>query len=575
MLEDYPLYDVDRFETFQVLLNQSAGKYPNKLALEDLNPTPIRRLTFAELRRAVMKFGKALRRLGLQERDHIAIISENRVQWGVAYFACTAFNYVAVPIDAKLKENEIVSILHASDAKAAIFSENYRDMFQGFRSAIKELNVLVDMDLQSGRDGMASMTELIERETADDALDRFPPVTPSDLAVLVFTSGSMGSAKGVMLSQANICANLVAMLQMVAILPEDRFLSVLPIHHTYECTCGFLCPLTAGASVHYARSLKTIVEDLATAHPTVLLGVPLLYEKMYRRIVQAIREKKLVALLMKPLGTLVDVLETAGVKHLRPKIFREIHERFGGSMRILIVGGAAPDPGVAKGLRGFGFTFIQGYGLTETSPILALNRLRKCKDEAAGIPLPNVRIRIDQPDAEGSGEIYAKAPSVMLGYYKNEAATNAAIDADGWFRTGDCGFVDGDGFLHINGRKKNVIIARNGKNVFPEEIEELVNKSPYVLESIVHAAKDAGGDEEIAVLVVPNAEAFIGFAQKNGVEVTPRIIREVIEKEIRQMNKALPVYKQIRKIAIKDDEFEKTTSLKIKRYLVRQDAGDR
>ena len=392
-VEDYPLVDVRLFASFQEMLVQCAQAWPDKLALEDLNPTPLRALTFAELRRTVLRFGMAFRRLGLKERDHIAIISENRVQWGVAYLACTTFNYVAVPIDSKLKENEIVTILHAADARAAVFSEGYRDLFAGFRSTIRELAVLVDMDLAAGRDGIESMLELIGREVLDEAADAFPPIDPEDLSVLVFTSGSMGSAKGVMLSQRNICSNLIAMRQMIEIVPQDRFLSVLPIHHTYECTCGFLCPLSSGASVHYARSLKTVVDDLATARPTVLLGVPLLYEKMYRRIVQGIREKKIASLLMKPLTALVDVFERVGVKDVRAKLFREIHARFGGAIRIMIVGGAAPDPAVAKGMRAFGFAFVQGYGLTETSPILALNRLRSFKDDAAGLPLVNVQLR--------------------------------------------------------------------------------------------------------------------------------------------------------------------------------------
>ncbi|MCX8011305.1 MAG: AMP-binding protein, partial [Ignavibacteria bacterium] len=504
------------------------------------------------------------------ERDHIALISENRVQWGLAYLAAVTFNFVIVPIDKNLKENEILTILHASDSKVAIFSESFREMFLEFRSTLKDLKYLIDMDLEAEREKIFSMTEMIQKEKFDPNKDRFPKIEPNDVSVIVFTSGSMGRAKGVMLSQKNIASNIVDMRTMIELFSEDRFLSVLPIHHTYECTCGLLCPLSAGSSVHYARSLKTVVEDIQKVKATILLGVPLLYEKMYRRITKAIEENKIKKVIIKPLKTLTSLFETIGAKELRKKIFHEIHDRFGGHIRIFIVGGAAPDPQVAKGLRSFGFNFIQGYGLTETSPILALNRLRKFKDEAAGLPLPRVQIKIENPDEEGRGEVVAKGPNIMLGYYKNEEATNQVLK-DGWFYTGDFGFIDNDGFLHICGRKKNVIIAKNGKNVFPEEIEDQIKRIPYVLESVVYGYKNNSGDEEIGVMIVPNAEEFIEYSQKEKIEVSPQLIEKIINDEIKKLNKELPIYKQIRTVKIQEREFEKTTTQKIKRYLINQE----
>jgi long-chain acyl-CoA synthetase len=570
LTEEYPLYEVPHLDSLQDVVRGSASRHGDKLALEDLNETPLRRLTYRELRDNVVRFGLALKRLGLDERDHIAVIGENRNQWAVTYLAAVTFNFVIVPIDRSLRENEIVTILHASDAKAVVFSEALRGTILTLSQGVKGLRFFIDMDLAEKDGKIQSMMQLIRGESVDPPSDGFPKVDPEEVAVIVFTSGSMGRAKGVMLSQRNICSNLTAMLSMVELLPTDRFLSVLPTHHTYECTCGLLCPLTAGASVHYARSLKTVAEDLQRVHATILLGVPLLYEKMYKRITAAIAEKRITSLLVKPLSGMASLTERIGVSGLRRRVFHAVHEKFGGAIRILIVGGAAPNPEVARGLRSLGFAFLQGYGLTETSPILTLNRMRKFRDDAAGIPLPNVEIRIDEPDEEGRGEIVVRAPSVMMGYYKNEEATRQVLN-DGWFATGDYGWLDGDGFLHVSGRKKNVIVAANGKNVFPEELEDQINAIPFVLESAVYGAQTENGSEEICALVVPNAEAVFAHAEKSGTAVTKEWIEDVINHEIRALNRRLPLYKQIRRVRVREGEFEKTTTQKIKRYLLHQE----
>ncbi len=370
-----------------------------------------------------------------------------------------------------------------------------------------------------------------------------------------------------MLSQKNLSANLVAMTSMIEIGPTDKFLSVLPIHHTYECTCGFLCPLFSGGSAHYARSLKTVVDDLQKVNATIMLGVPLLFDKMFKRIYKTIEEDKVKSKIVPSLIKATTIVEKVGWKNVKKKVFKALHEKFGGQIRIFIAGGAAPDPKVAKGLREFGFTFIQGYGLTETSPILALNRLDNFKDDAAGIPLPGVEIVINKPSSEGVGEVFAKGDNVMLGYYKNEKLTSEAFDS-GWFKTGDLGFMDNDGFLHISGRQKNVIIAKNGKNVFPEEIEDILNRSPFVLESLVFGQKDEKHDEIIAVQIVTDAEAFIEYSEMKNVKITDELINNIIGDVIKEANKELPLYKQIKKYYVRDKEFEKTTTQKIKRYLV-------
>jgi long-chain acyl-CoA synthetase len=476
------------------------------------------------------------------------------------------FNYVIVPIDRNLPINEVLNIIHEADVVAIIFSDTFDSLFRERKASLKNVRHYIGMDVSAAKDGFYSMRELIESSPGCRVED-LPKINPDEEAEIIFTSGSLGRAKGVMLSQKNLASNLVAMVEMFFIYPEDKFLSVLPMHHTYECTCGFLCPLYAGASAHYARSLKTVVEDLQSVKATMLLGVPLLFDKMFKRIYRTIHEKKITSLVIGPLIKVGDFAERVGWRSFKKIVFKEIHRRFGGSIRCFVAGGAAQDPVVAKGLRDFGFNFVQGYGLTEASPLLALNRLDMFKDDAAGLPLASVELLIHEPDGEGVGEVWAKGANIMVGYYKNESATRDAFE-DGWFKTGDLGRIDEEGFLHICGRKKNVIISKNGKNVYPEEVEDVLNRSPFVLESYVYGEEDAKQNEIIAAQVVVDAEAFIELSELKGVKITPELIHEVIVNEIKKTNSELPAFKQIKTFKIRDQEFEKTTTQKIKRYLV-------
>ncbi len=566
------LYPVPRINDLQELLIKSAETYGNKLALEDLNNTPISKVSFNELRDYVKKLGFAFKNLGLKERSHIALISENRVQWALSYLAITSFNFVVVPIDRNLNNNEILNIIHESDAEAIIFSDQYSQLMADKQSSLKKLKYFISMDSALKQNDFLWMNDLINTAPKAEEI-KFPEIDPEAMAAILFTSGSLGRAKGVMLSQFNLASDLMDMLSMLMIYPEDRFLSVLPIHHTYECTCGMLCPILAGASVHYARSLKTVTDDLQKVKATILLGVPLLYDKMFKRIYKSINEKKVTAKLINPLISVSGALQKFGWKESKKKIFKELHSKFGGEVRIFIAGGAAPDPLVAKGLREFGFNFLQGYGLTETSPIVALNRLNHFKDDAAGLPMPSVKIKINNPDQLGNGEIWVKGPNVMLGYYKNPELTNEVFE-DGWFKTGDIGFFDEDGFLHISGRKKNVIISKSGKNVFPEEIEDHLNRSPFIMESLVYGEEDSKLDEIIAAQIVVDAEAFIEYSESNNEKINDELIRKIISEEIEKVNKQLSSYKQIKKFYIRDHEFEKTTTQKIKRYLVETKRDD-
>jgi long-chain acyl-CoA synthetase len=564
MAKSKEFLDTPQIKSIQELLLNSEAKYSSKLALEDLSETPINNVTYNELLENVMRFGSALKKLGIEERAHIAIIGENRVQWAISYFTCMVFNFVAVPIDRNLTNNEIFNIIHESDSIAIIFSSNYSEIFDESHSFLKRLEHFISMDEVKHDSQILNMKKMI-RECEKIEKRDLPKIDPDELAEIIFTSGSLGRAKGVMLSQGNLAANIVAMTGMLHMYPEDRFLSVLPMHHSYECTCGMLTPIFSGSSVHYARNLKTIVDDLQNVKATMLLAVPLLFDKMYKKIAKSISEDKVKSKLVPKLVGLSNLVEKVGVKGIKKKLFGELHQKFGGSIRIFIAGGAAPDPEVAEGLRGFGFGFLQGYGLTETSPILALNQLENFKDHAAGLPMPNAEIKIDSPDENGVGEIFARGTSIMLGYYKNEIATEETFQ-NGWFKTGDLGYFDKDGFLIIAGRKKNVIISKSGKNVFPEEIEDILNRSPFILESIVFGKENDKQDVIIAAKIVPDAEAFIDLAERDNLSINDELMRDVLGKEIEKVNKQLPSYKKVVKFDIRETEFEKTTTQKIKRY---------
>ena len=561
----FKLFDVHQIESIQDMLLKAAEKYPNKIAIEDLTKYPIYKATYSELVDYTIKFGKSLQRLGLKPHEHIAVIGENRVQWAITYLTAMMYDFVIVPVDKGLTQDDILNIIHDSESSALVFSGSFAELFDEKKEILGKVKSYISMDSKKKEDDFYSMNEMIKNESASKT--HLPKIKFDEVAEIIYTSGSLGRAKGVMLSQWNLAANLMAMRKMIIIEPKDRFLGVLPMHHTYQCTCGFLCPLYSGSSVHFARSLKTIPEDMKKTKPTILLGAPLLYNKMYNKIMKAASEKKIKSLLLNTMFSLSNFTDKFGWKNSRKILFSKIHKTLGGSMRLLIAGGAAPDLKVSKFFREVGFNFVQGYGLTETSPILALNRLEQFKDESAGLPLDGVEIKINDPDKNGIGEIYTRGPNIMLGYYKNAQITKDAFE-DNWFKTGDLGHIDEDGFLFICGRKKNVIIANNGENVFPEEIEDILNRNQFVLECMVYGEEDEKHDERIAALIVPDTSAFIEYSQKNNVQITPELIDQIISDAVKESNRQLTTYKQIKKFYVHEHELEKTTTQKVKRYAV-------
>jgi long-chain acyl-CoA synthetase len=558
------LFEVPQIDSIQDMLLRSAKVYTNKIALEDLTSYPISKVTYSELNEYIMKFGTSLQKLGLKPRDHIAVVGENRVQWAIAFLTAMMFDFVVVPVDKNLTHSDILNIIHESDSIALVFSGSLADLIKAKKNVFGKIKFFINMDLEKKENDFYSMIEMIKNESIVQT--KPPKINVDEVAEIIYTSGSLGRAKGVMLSQKNIAANLMDMRKMVTIYPEDRFIGVLPIHHTYQCTCGLLCPLYSGASVHFARSLKTIPEDLQKSKPTVLLGAPLLYNKMYNKIMKTIQSKKSSSLLVPLMINLTDITQSIGWKNSKKLLFGKIHDTLGGSMRLLIAGGAAPDPKVSKFFREIGFNIIQGYGLTETSPILTLNRVESFKDDAAGLPLPGVEIKINQPDKKGVGEIYTRGLNNMLGYYKNQSATSETFE-NKWFKTGDLGYFDEDGFLFICGRKKSVIIANNGENVFPEEIEDILNRNQFILECIVYGEEDEKHDERIVALIVPDTGAFIEYSSKNNVQINPELIDQLISQAVKETNSQLVPFKQIKKYYIQEKELEKTTTQKVKRHL--------
>ncbi len=564
-----PLYKVEPIENLKEMLERSVTLFGDKTAFlwKPKGHDTYQSITYRQFYNDVQAFGTALMHLGLKDK-RIALLSENRYEWAVAYLAVVNGTGIIVPLDRELPENEIESLLIRSKADAVIFSNYNAEQIKNISERSHDIQCFIHMD--EGADGkhILSFHELLEggREKIENGDDIFTSrqVDSNAMNILLFTSGTTEAAKAVMLSHKNICSNLMGMCSMVYIDEKDTFLSVLPLHHTYECSCGFLCQLYRGSAIAYCEGLRHIQKNIKESKTTVMLGVPLIFEAIYRRIwKQAAKDPKK----LKKLKTGIRIsnfLKKFNIDITR-KLFRPIHDSFGGHLRLFISGAAAMDPEVAKGFQELGIHIIQGYGLTECAPIVAVNRDVYFKNDAAGLPLPEMEVRIDSPNEEGIGEIVAKGPNVMLGYYENPETTAQALK-EGWFYTGDLGFIDSDGFVHITGRRKNVIVTRNGKNIYPEEIETLLNRIPYVKESMVFGLQnDHGDDVTVAAQIVPDYENI----QEDfpNAELSKEEIYELIHKEVKNLNRQLVSYKRIKNVKLRDQEFAKTTTRKIKRYI--------
>ena len=560
--------DVRPITDIKDMWDSSAEMYGDRVAFmkKDKPGGPYREITYREAHQDSDALGTALISLGLKGK-RVAVIGDNCYEWAISYFAVTGGTGVVVPLDKELPEKELKQLVIAADVEGVIFSPKYEAMFRRMKEGGEtKLYALINMSGQAAVGGVLSLQSLIEiggkliesgsRAFIDAEIDR------ESMGILLFTSGTTGISKGVMLSHKNIAADLMSMVTMIHIKKEDIFFSVLPIHHTYECTCGFLCPIFRGGAVAYCEGLRHIVKNLGEARPTVFLSVPLILENLHKKIWAQAKKSGKEKLLRRVLSA-NRVTKRFGL-NLVPLLLKQVTAVFGGRLRLMICGGAAIDPAILNGVAAFDMICLQGYGLTECGPIAALNPDVNPKQDSAGAIPPHMECRIMDKGEDGIGEICIKGPNVMLGYYNNPEATAEVLTDDGWFQTGDLGYLDDEGFIHITGRKKNVIITKNGKNVFPEEIEYYLGHIPYVGESMVWGRESEATGETLIFAGIKGDEEELSAALGRG--YTKEQAMELIWKEIDKINETLPYYKRIKKIALRETEFEKNTAKKIKRF---------
>ncbi len=546
-----------RLDLIPKLLQNSAANFPNKpaLARNDGSGNLIT-LSYGDFWSRAVKIASFLRRSGFGHGDNIALVGQNSFEWSIAYFAIQCSGCTVVPLDSMQKPAELRHIVRHSSAKALFYDAKFKAIIEDEEELL--FPELPSFDLKK-LDGIARA----EASPSHPHLD-YPDSTP---AVIIYTSGTTGSPKGVVLTHKNILANLADILRRINFSEKDTFLSVLPAHHAFEATCGFLTPITMGCTVCFSRVLraKELLEDIATADATLMVGVPMLFEKFHAGIIKGVEKKGFVArqLFGSAMGAskLIDGVFGGHAGKLLMKPFRR--KAGFGKMRLMVSGGAAVKPEVVRFFNNFGISFLQGYGLSETSPVLSANPEGKNKPETVGPPLESVTVRIANPDANGIGEIQARGASIFGGYYKNPSASDEAFTNDGWFRTGDLGFLDSEGYITIAGREKNLIVTAGGKNVYPEEIEEKLSCSPFVLECLI-IGQQRDADEEVFAIIVPNFDALDEFYHTSlSDSALEGIFKEIVEK----VNSSMASYKRIRGFRLQQEEFPKTSTKKIKRYL--------
>ncbi len=523
--------------------------------------TPIKYKKFKE---DIDALGTQFIEMGLKGKK-VAVVGENSYKWIVTYLSVTNGTGVIVPLDRELPAKEMANLLTRAEVSAIVYSKKMEKTIVDTMAQLEqpvqyricmdeaELPYTYDMDklLEEGR----KLIEQGNHKFIDTEIDR------EAMCSLLFTSGTTGLAKGVMLSHKNITANVYNMSKYVSIPYEDIGLSVLPMHHSYELTCHIFTGIYQGMTVAICEGLKYITKNMAEAPAGVMLGVPLVFESMYKKILkQAESSGKLGK--MKKMMAISSALKLYNHPEIVKKIFKDVHNAMGNHMNLFIAGGAAIDPTVIESIQALGIPMIQGYGMTENSPIIAVNKDRYSKPAAAGLPMPGTEIKIIDADKSGVGEIICKGDSVMLGYYNNPEET-AEVLKDGWLHTGDYGYFDKDGFLYVCGRKKSVIVTKNGKNIFPEEVEFYLTQNRFIEEALVHGIMDEkSADTIVKAEVYLDREAIKDSAG----ELSTSELRAFIKQEIDKINEQMPLYKRVKRFGIRETEFEKTTTRKIKRF---------
>ena len=566
-MKNIPLYEVTKIENLRDVIKKRLHEFPENpvFMVKDKKGGEYVSISTEKYDHDIDSLGTAFMSL-VPKGSRIAILSETRYEWYVTYLATTNGTGCVVPLDKELHPEEILNMLERAEIDILVFSKTKLSVVDEIYGKVSTIKYYICMDetdderflsypkvLKDGEDKLAAGDKTFTEATID----------PNEMTILLFTSGTTSKSKAVMLCQKNICKNLMSMFSMLYIDRSDIFFSVLPLHHTYECTCGFLGQVYRGTTVAVCEGLRYITTNIKEARPTCILMVPVMLEMFYKAIMKKVKEDpKTYDKLMK--GIKISKFLMKFHIDVRRKLFAQIHETFGGRLRLIILGGAPVNPEILQFFQDIGFICVQGYGLTECAPILALNRDCDFKNEAAGLPLPGCDVKILDPDDDGIGEFISKGDNNFLGYYKDPEATAAALDSDGYYHTGDLGYIDKDGFCIITGRKKNVIIAKNGKNVFPEEIEYLLSLSPYVAESVV-----SGEDDKIKNDIIIKATIFPDMEQvetKLGKDPSEQDITSLLQTVVAEVNEKLVNYKKIKKVVYRPTEFEKNTSKKIKRY---------
>lgn len=518
--------------------------------------------TYEELKNDVLALGTSLIEKGFLNK-RIAVIGKNSYKWAISYLAASIVG-VVVPIDKELHSDDVINFMNVSNSECILGdNKNLKQILEKIDKLENKKTIFVSFDSNKKENGFLPIEEEIEngKKLIEDGNTKFDEITvnPDEMRILLFTSGTTGNAKGVCLSQRNVCSNILSTYGIVKVKRSDLFFSVLPLHHTYECTLGFLLPLYSGASICYCDGLRYISKNMLEYHPSVILCVPLLLENMYKKIIKSMKDS-LPEKYTKDTDNPIDKLPFFIKKIVKNKVKNTL----GGRLRVFIVGAAAVNPEIADTFDKLGLNSLQGYGLTECAPLVAGNTDFFKRNDSAGLPIPNVEYKIDNPNDEGVGEIIVKGPNVMLGYYNMPEETEKVLK-DGWFHTGDLGKIDENGFLYITGRCKSVIVTKNGKNIYPEELESYLNDNPLISESLVLGVQKENDDETyVNAQIFPNIEAITEYLK--GTVPTKEEIKKIMNDVVASVNSKIPNYKHIKNIVIRDKEFEKTTTQKIKRY---------
>ncbi len=558
------LYPGSFVDNYRELMDSTIKNFPDRVAFSyKKDPTAKEpeyiNVTFREHYEDVRNLCTKLLNMGLEEK-RVALIGHNKYEWPTSYQAINNGNMVCVPLDYMLPENEIEDSLIRSESEAVIFDGKFIDIFKSIKSRNNtNLKYYICMDTEKNEDDILSLRALIAegkklRENGDTSFEN-TKIDSDKMSILLFTSGTTGMSKAVMLSQRNICSNFCAMTTLIKYEDGDKVLSFLPLHHTLECTATYLYCFFVGYTICYCDGLKHIPKNMNEYGISGLVCVPALLEVMYRQINKTIKNKGLTI----PFKILMAFSNFLRIFHIdfRRKFFKSVLDNLGGRFRIVIFGSASIDAKIIKFFESIGITMIQGYGLTETSPVISSENDKYRRPGSCGHVLFNQEVKIFNPDEKGVGEITVKGPNVMLGYYNNEEKTNEVL-VDGYFHTGDLGYIDKDGYLFVTGRIKDMIVLKNGKKIFPQEIESLLNESTLIEESFVYLSNEEDGKISAKLVYSKENEELKGKTEDE--------IYEILKNEVKNVNEKIPTYKYIKNVTITTEPLIKTTTQKIKRH---------